>query len=100
MYNNKITREHLASLKKKKDVLVADIRNPEFFRDASIKDSTNLYPIRSFTNYLQTIQNKKQPIIIVSTDIEDEDATAGQMYAERMGFENVFISDFVSLRED
>lgn len=100
MYNRKITREHLASIKSKKDVLVADVRSPECFRDAFIKGSKNLYPIRSFLNHLQTIQDKRQPIIIVTDDIEDEDAAVGQMYAERLGFETVFVNDFMSLRDD
>lgn len=100
MYSKKISRERLASIKSKKDVLIADVRNPECFRDASINDSKNLYPIRSFVNHLQTIQDKRQPIIIVSGDIEDEDAAVGQMYAERLGFENVFVNDFMSLRDD
>lgn len=100
MHSKRITRERLASMKSRRDVLVADVRTPECFRDASIKDSMNLYPIRNFVNQLQRIQNKKQPIVIVSHTTDDEDAAVSERYAQTLGFENIFINDFKSLRED
>lgn len=100
MHNRKITRERLASMRSRRDVLVADVRTPERFRDGSIKGAVNLFPTRNFVNRLQTIQNKNQPIVIVSTATSDEEAKASKMYAERFGFANVYMADFASLRED
>lgn len=97
MHSKRITKERLASIKSRRDVLIADVRTPESFRDDSIEDSVNLYPSRNFVNRLQTIQNKKQPIVIVTADISDEEATTSHMYAERLGFENVFLNEFSSL---
>ena len=100
MHSKKMTRERLASMRVRKDVLVADVRTPEHFRDGSITGSVNLFPTRNFVNRLQTIKNKNQPIVIVSDILNDEDSRASQMYAERLGFANIFTADFKSLRED
>lgn len=100
MYGKKINRERLEAMRSRKDVLVADVRTPEHFRDGSIKGSINLYPARNFVNRLQTIKNKKQPIVIVSYSTSDEDVRVNRMYAERFGFENVYTADFTALRDD
>ena len=100
MYGKRITKERLASMKTRREVLVADVRTPENFRDGSIKGSVNLFPTRNFVNRLQTLQNKKQPIVIVGTTTDDEELKASSMYAERLGFENIYTADFSSLRDD
>lgn len=100
MHSKRMTKERLASMRTRKEVLVADVRTPEHFRDGSINGSVNLFPTRNFVNRLQTIQNKNQPIVIVSDILNDEESRASQMYAERMGFSNIFTAEFKSLKDD
>lgn len=95
-----ITKERLEQMKKYRDVLIADVRSPEYFSSSAITDSVNLYTTRNFINSLHHIDNKKQPIVIVSHDIDDEDLKTDANYAELLGFENVYVSDFASLRDD
>jgi len=100
MYGKRITKDRLIALQAKKTVLIADVRTPENFRDSSIKGSVNLFPTRNFVNKIQTISNKKQPIVIVGSTPDDDELKASHMYAERLGFENIYTAEFSALRDD
>ena len=96
-----ITRERLAQMQSRRKVLVADVRNPEYFSSGTIQGALNLYPTRKFVNELHRVTSKYQPIVIVgqNKDGSDEDVAASARYAEQLGFENVYVSDFVTLRD-
>ncbi len=100
MYGKRITKDRLVAMQSKKEVLIADVRTPENFRDSSIKGSVNLFPTRNFVNKLQTITNKRQPIVIVGASTDDAELKASHMYAERLGFENIYTAEFSALRDD
>lgn len=97
----KISRERLDQILQRKEVLIADARTPEYFRSGSIAGAINLYPTRKFVNHLHTLaNNKKKPIVIFANETNDEEVVASANYAEQLGFENVYVSDFKSLRDD
>jgi|AntRauTorcE11897_2_1112592.scaffolds.fasta_scaffold00078_70 rhodanese-related sulfurtransferase len=96
-----ITKERLAQIRGRKEVLVADVRTPEYFRNGTISGAVNLYPTRKFVNELHRLsKEKKRPIIIFGHDLDDAEAKAGATYAEQLGFENIYVTDFRTLRED
>lgn len=96
-----ITRERLEQMRGRREVLVADVRTPEYFRNGTVSGAVNLYPTRKFVNHLHVIsKTKKQPIVIFANDMDDEELRASANYAEQLGFENVYVTDFKSLRED
>ena len=96
-----ITRERLEQMRGRREVLVADVRTPEYFRNGTVSGAVNLYPTRKFVNQLHTLsKEKKRPIVIFANDINDEEVRASATYAEQLGFENVYVTDFKSLRED
>ena len=97
-----ITKERLEQmrLRGKRQVLVADVRTPEYFRNGTISGAVNLYPTRNFVNKLHTLsKEKKSPIVIFGQDMNDDEARASANYAEQLGFENVYVTDFQTLRE-
>ena len=94
----KITKERVDQIRARRDILLADVRTPEYFRNGYLSGAVNLYPLMRFTSHLHTLsKNKKQPIVIFSNEITDEDAVASANYAEQLGFENVYVADYVSL---
>lgn len=94
-----ISKTRLDQIQNRKDVLLADVRTPEYFRSGSLEGAKNLYPTRNFVNQLHTLKNKNQPIVIISHDTNDEEVVASANYAEQLGFQNVYVSDIVSLRD-
>jgi tRNA 2-selenouridine synthase SelU len=81
---------------KKKKHMIVDMRSPIDFRDSHVENSVNL-PLTNFANKLLTIP-KDTTLILYSKNIKDIDLEMGVKYAVQVGFENIFVSDFDSLK--
>lgn len=91
-----LTKERAAKLMEKGAILV-DMRSPVSFRDGHVKGAVNL-PLKNFTNMLMTTADKKKPIIVYGVTTTDDDIVHGIKYAEQLGFVNVYVSDYTTLR--
>lgn len=80
-----------------KGAMLVDMRSPVDFRDGTIKGAVNL-PLRNFVNKLASF-NKKQKIVIFGRNITDEDLKIAFNYAERLGFVNVFVTEYRQLAD-
>lgn len=92
----RITKEKAQKLLAKGAVLV-DMRSPVSFRDGHIAGAVNM-PLKKFTNLLMATPDRTKSIIIYGTTTEDEDLTHGFKYTEQLGFTNVFVTDYTTLR--
>ena len=79
----------------KNGALLVDMRSPVAFRDGHVAGAVNL-PLRNFVNRIVPL-NKKTKIIIYSDEITDDVLRHGNLYAENLGFTNVFVADFKGL---
>lgn len=91
-----ISKEKAKKLLDKGAILV-DMRSPVSFRDGHISGAVNLQ-LKKFTNLLMATADKKKNFIIYGTTTEDDDVTHGFKYSEQLGFANVFVTDYQSLR--
>lgn len=91
-----ISKEKAKKLLDKGAILV-DMRSPVSFRDGHIDGAINLQ-LKKFTNLLMATPDKKKNFIIYGTTTEDEDVTHGFKYSEQLGFANVYVADYQSLR--
>lgn len=89
----RINKERLGKLRG--EVLIADMRSPEYFRNGSLPNAKNL-PLKNLINELHRT-NKKTNIVIVANEVDENDVRLGCNYAEQLGFNKVFISDIRSL---
>lgn len=81
-----------------KGALLVDMRSPVDFRDGSIPKAVNL-PLKNFLNKITGIQ-RKQKIIIFGKSISDQDIKSACNYAEQLGFENLYVSEYKQLVEE
>lgn len=91
---NKTRFEQLVS--SKKELIIADMRSPVSYRDGHIVDSVNL-PLRNFINKIMGV-SKDTTIIAYSTNFSDVDLTQGMNYAEQLGFKNLYMAEYDSLK--
>lgn len=75
--------------------LLVDMRSPVAYRDGHVEGAVNL-PLRNFTNKIMGM-DKKTKIIIYGDEITDAVLRQGDMYAETLGFVDVFIADYKTL---
>jgi hypothetical protein len=75
--------------------LLVDMRSPVAFRDGHVDGAINL-PLRNFTNKIMGM-DKKTKIIIYGDEVTDAVLRQGDMYAETLGFVDVFIADYKTL---
>ena len=94
---NKFGKEKLASLLKKKSVLFVDMRSPVEFRDSHVSGAVNL-PLKNFTNKLMSIP-KTTTIVAYSNNFTDVDLTRGMNYAEQLGFTDLHMGEYNSIKE-
>jgi rhodanese-related sulfurtransferase len=80
-----------------KGAIVVDMRSPVSFRDGHIHGAVNL-PLKKFANLLMATPDKKKAIIIYGGTTTDEDVTYGFKYSEQLGFTNVHVTDYTTLR--
>lgn len=92
----RIGKEKLKKLLDKGAILV-DMRSPVSFRDGHIAGSVNL-PLKNFTNLLMKTPDRKKSIIMYGETLTDTDLTQGVNYAEQLGFTEIFVADYESLK--
>ena len=85
-----------ADLMMSKGAMLVDMRSPVAFRDGHIDGAINL-PLRNFLNTIMPLK-KTTKIIIYSDEVSDDVLRQGTNYATNLGFTNVFISDYRSLK--
>lgn len=91
-----ITKEKAAKLIEK-GAIVVDMRSPVSYRDGHIEGAVNL-PLKKFTNLLMATPDRKKGIIIYGITTQDEDVVHGFKYSEQLGFTNVHVTDYTTLR--
>lgn len=92
----KIDKKTFLKLVEKKNVLVADMRNPVNYRDGHITNSLNL-PLKNFTNKIMGL-GRNYHIIAYSTSFDDADMALGIRYAEQLGFTNLYVAEYNTLK--
>ena len=93
---NQITKERATKLLAKGAILV-DMRTPVAFRDGHVAESQNL-PLKQFTNLLMKTSDKKKSIIVYGDSVDDADLKIGINYATQLGFSQVYVSDYKTLK--
>jgi len=96
MYAKFIDKKRVEQLLEKGALLV-DMRSPVAFRNGSISGSVNL-PLKNFLNKLSGL-DKKTKLILFSDTAEDADVKTGINYAAQLGFNNLFFSEYMKLRD-
>lgn len=92
----KIDKTKFDKIVKKNNVLIADMRSPVNYRDGNIDNSVNL-PLRNFTNKLMGLP-RDYHVIAYSTSFDDSDMLQGMNYAQQLGFENLYIAEYNTLK--
>lgn len=92
----KIDKAKFDKIVKKSNVLIADMRSPVNFRDGHIDNSINL-PLRNFTNKLMGLP-RDYHVIAYSTSFDDSEMLQGMNYAQQLGFENLYIAEYNTLK--
>jgi 3-mercaptopyruvate sulfurtransferase SseA len=80
-----------------KGAIVVDMRSPVSFRDGHIDGAVNL-PLKKFTNLLMATPDRKKAFILYGVTTEDEDVVHGFKYSEQLGFTNVHVTDYTTIR--
>jgi rhodanese-related sulfurtransferase len=80
-----------------KGAIIVDMRSPVSFRDGHIEGAVNL-PLKKFTNLLMATTDKKKAFILYGMTVEDEDVVHGVKYSEQLGFSNIHVTDYTTLR--
>lgn len=75
--------------------MLIDMRSPVAFRDGHVTGAVNL-PFRNFLNTIQKY-DRKQKFVIYSTSVQDDDICHGTMYADGLGYANIFVTDYSTL---
>lgn len=75
--------------------LLVDMRSPVDFRDGSITGAVNL-PLKNFLNKIVGLDRKKK-IVIFGRTVNDPDLKNACNYAEELGFQNLFVSEYKQL---
>lgn len=79
----------------KSGALLVDMRSPVAYRDGHIEGAVNL-PLRNFANKIIGLDKSKK-IIIYSDDVNDAELKQGVVYAQTLGFSDIFVSDYRTL---
>ncbi len=93
----KIDKKKFLKLLEKKNVIVADMRSPVNFRDGHVDSAINL-PLRNFTNKIMGLP-RDHHIIAYSSSFEDSELLQGMNYATQLGFENLYIGEYNTLKD-
>jgi len=93
----KIDKKKFLKLLEKKNVIVADMRSPVNFRDGHVDYAINL-PLRNFTNKIMGLP-RDHHIIAYSSSFEDSELLQGMNYAMQLGFENLYIGEYNTLKD-
>lgn len=91
-----VTKERAVKLIEK-GAIVVDMRSPVSFRDGHVSGAVNL-PLKKFTNLLMATPDRKKTIIVYGVTTTDEDIVHGLKYADQLGFSNIYVSDYTTLR--
>lgn len=92
----RISKKRVISMVDKGAILV-DMRSPVEFRDGSVPKAINL-PLRNFVNKIMGME-RSQKIIIFSNSMKDSDLRSACNYAEQLGFENIYVTEYSQLEE-
>lgn len=92
----RISKEKATQLISKGATLV-DMRSPVSFRDGHIQGAVNL-PLKNFTNMLMATPNKEAKFVLYGHTTQDADILHGMNYAEQLGFSNMYVTDYETLR--
>lgn len=92
----KIDKKKFLKLLEKKNVIIADMRSPLNFRDGHIESAINL-PLRNFTNKIMGLP-RDHHIVAYSSSFEDSELLQGMNYAIQLGFENLYIGEYNTLK--
>lgn len=95
MYAKNINKETVLELTGRGAMLV-DMRSPVEFRNGSISGAINL-PLKNFLNTITGLK-KSTKLIIFGNSEDDSEIKAGINYAAQLGFNNIFVSNFNSLK--
>jgi rhodanese-related sulfurtransferase len=80
-----------------KDATLVDMRSPVAFRNGSIEGSVNL-PLKNFLNRLPGL-DKNKGLILFSDAKNHPDVTSAINYAAQLGFSNIFVSEYNTLKD-
>jgi rhodanese-related sulfurtransferase len=83
----------------RKGAFLVDIRDPVAFRDGHIPGAANL-PLRNFVNAIMSLPDKSKPVIVYAETFEDVSLSQGVVYAQNLGFRNVYVSTYATLKEE
>lgn len=83
----------------RKGALLADVRDPVAYRDGHIDGAVNL-PLRNFVNAIMGIQDKNKSVIIYSDTLDDVSLKQSHVYAVNLGFGNVYVATYTTLKEE
>lgn len=81
-----------------KGAMLVDMRSPVDFRDGTIPKAINL-PLKNFLNKITGIQ-RNQKIIIFGKSISDQEIKSACNYAEQLGFEYLYVTEYKQLAEE
>lgn len=92
----KIAKKKLEQLQTKSNVLIADMRSPVNFRDGHVAGAVNL-PLRNFVNKIMGLP-RDHIVIGYASSFDDVDLVQGMNYAEQMGFTNLYMAEYGSIK--
>lgn len=98
MYAKEIGRNRVMKMLSKDDVMLVDMRTPVEFRDGTIDGAVNL-PLRNFLNKVMSVPRTAN-LILFGNNVKNEDMNMAAKYAYELGFSNIYITDYMTLRED
>ena len=94
MYAKKIDRNRMIKLVDSGALLI-DMRTPVEYRNGSVDGAVNL-PLRNLLNKISPM-NRDTKLILFSNIESDVDVAV--KYALELGFHNLFVSDYLTLRD-
>ncbi len=80
-----------------KGATLVDMRSPVSFRDGHVQGAVNL-PLKNFTNLLMMTADKKSKFVLYGSTTKDPDILHGVNYAEQLGFSDIFVTDYETLK--
>ena len=83
----------------RKGALLADVRDPVAYRDGHIDGAVNL-PLRNFVNAIMGLTDKNKSVIIYSDTLDDVSLKQSHVYAMNLGFGNVYVATYATLKEE
>ena len=95
MYAKEIGRNRVMKLIEKGAMLI-DMRTPVEFRDGTVNGAINL-PLRNMLNKIMAVP--RNTTLVFFSNEGDDDLNIASKYAIELGFSDVYISNYTTLRD-